>query len=85
MTRWTRLIPALAVGLVLAACGQDSGSNPLAPLGPRMDSGYGTGGNVTGGGGTTTTTSTTSGFGSDSTTIVVEDTTSRSGYGTGGN
>jgi hypothetical protein len=88
MTRWTRFIPALAVGFVLAACGQDSGGNPLAPLapgGPRMEGGLGTGGNYTGGGGGTTTTSSTSGFGSDSTVIVSNDTTSRGGLGTGGN
>ncbi|HEX8691365.1 MAG TPA: hypothetical protein VF746_02895 [Longimicrobium sp.] len=89
MTRWTRFIPALAVGLVLAACGQDSGGNPVAPLGPsgpRMEGGLGTGGNYTGGsGGGPTTTSTTTGFGSDSTIIIESDTTSRGGLGTGGN
>jgi|GEM_PF-3522244 len=91
MTRWTRLIPVAAIGLILAACGVDpvgssaSGSDLAAPGGPRLNGGYGTGGNVTGGGGTTeggtTTASTTS-----STDIVPADTTTTlGGYGTGGN
>lgn len=74
MSRSYRLISAVAVTLLLAACGQGSTSNPLAPAGPSMDGGYATGGNRTESDSTTTTTST-----------VPSDTTGRGGYATGGN
>jgi uncharacterized lipoprotein YehR (DUF1307 family) len=72
MSRLSRLIPALAIALVLAACG-DSGSTPLSPEGPSYEeSGVGSaGGNRDGT--TTTTTYTTQ-----------TDTTSRSGVGSAG-
>jgi hypothetical protein len=54
MARWTRFIPALAVTLVLAACGQGGTDTPLSPAGrvpvdARFDEGGGTslGGNKT--------------------------------------
>ena len=86
MSRWTRFIPMVAIGLVVAACGVDPvGTDPMADtLAPRMDSGYATGGSATGGapgGGTTTTTSTSS---TTEGTIIPPDSTSRGGYGTGG-
>lgn len=48
MARWNRLIPALAVTLVLGACGQGTTDTPFSPSAPRFDGG-GTslGGNVT--------------------------------------
>lgn len=72
MSRLSRLIPALAIALVLAACG-DSGSTPLSPDGPSYEeSGVGSaGGNRDG---TTPTTPTT----------TQTDTTSRSGVGSAG-
>lgn len=39
MSRWSRLIPALAVTLLLAACGQDAADTPFAPAGPAYDGG----------------------------------------------
>ena len=63
MARWTRLIPALAVSLVLGACGQGSTDTPFSPPAARYEGG-GTslGGNFVPppGGGEPTTTSTTS-------------------------
>jgi hypothetical protein len=77
MSRLSRLIPALVVALVLAACG-DSGSTPLSPDGPSYEeSGVGSaGGNRDGTTPTTTTTTTT--------TTTQSDTTSRSGVGSAG-
>ncbi len=71
MSRMSRLIPALAVVCVLAACG-DSGSTPLSPDGPSYDTGVGSGGGNTESDSTTTLTTTQS------------DTTTRSGVGSGG-
>lgn len=73
MSRLSRLIPALAIALVLAACG-DSGSTPLSPDGPSYEeSGVGSaGGNRDG----TTPPPTT--------TTTQTDTTSRSGVGSAG-
>jgi hypothetical protein len=65
MTRRTRLFSALAVVLVLGACGQGGTDTPLSPSVPRMDGG-GTslGGNTVdpngGSGGTNSTTTSTS-------------------------
>jgi len=74
MSRWTRLIPMLAVSVLLAACGQESGDNPLAPEGPRTSAGGWTvGGNATGTGGGETTEPTTSAD------AAPTDTTSRGG------
>lgn len=74
MSRLSRLIPALAIALVLAAC-SDSGSTPLSPDGPSYEeSGVGSaGGNRDGTTPPTTTTTTTQ-----------TDTTSRSGVGSAG-
>jgi hypothetical protein len=47
MSRFSRLIPVVAVTILLAACGQD-GANPVAPDGPSLDGGIlVTGGNRT--------------------------------------
>ena len=43
MSRLPRLITAVAVTFLLAACGQGS-DNPVAPSGPSMDGGVYTGG-----------------------------------------
>jgi hypothetical protein len=66
MSRWSRLIPILAVTVLLAACGQGTGDTPLspaAPATPRMDGGLLVGGNATppgpGDGSSTTTTQST--------------------------
>jgi hypothetical protein len=89
MPRWTRLIPLLAVGLVLGACGQNGGGNPLAPPQARHDGGLGMGGSRSGEGGgeeATSSSSTTSANG-DGTLLPTapEDSTSRSGgLGMGG-
>ncbi len=45
MTRWTRWIPAVAVLVLLAACGSDSSDNPLAPRGASYSGGYSPGAN----------------------------------------
>src|SRR5215207_5891577 len=86
MSRWTRFIPVVAVGFVVAACGVDPvGTDPLVDtLTPRMDAGYGTGANATGDepDGTTTTSSTST---TEETITIPTDSTSRGGYGTGGN
>ena len=42
-----RIVPAFAVALILAACGE-SASDPLGPDGPRMNNGLIMGGNRTG-------------------------------------
>jgi hypothetical protein len=74
MSRWTRLIPMLAVSVLLAACGQESGDSPLAPEGPRTNAGGWTvGGTATGTGGQETKEPTTSAD------VVPSDTTSRGG------
>ena len=81
MTRWTRFIPVVAIGLALSACGTDPvGTDLREPAGPRMDGGVGTGGSYTGGGGTGSTGSTTT----TTTEPVPSDSTGRGGVGTGG-
>lgn len=83
MSRFSRLIPAVAVTILLAACGQD-GANPVAPDGPSFDGGIlVTGGNRTQPDSTSgTTTSTTTTEGGEAQT----DTTGRGGIlVTGGN
>lgn len=91
MTRWTRLIPVLAIGLILAACGVDpvgsgaTSSDLAAPGGPRLNGGYGTGGNVTGGGGSTGGGTTTTSATSSTDVMPTDTTTTLGGYGTGGN
>lgn len=50
MSRWSRLVPILAVSVLLAGCGEGMGDTPLAPAGPnspRMDGGLLVGGNAT--------------------------------------
>lgn len=45
MSRTSRLIPALVLACVLAACGE-AGNTPVGPEGPSLDSGVGSmGGN----------------------------------------
>jgi len=91
MTRWTRLIPVLAIGLILAACGVDpvgsntSGSELAAPGGPRLNTGYGTGGNLSGGGEKTESGTTTASTTSSIDTAPTDTTSKLGGYGTGGN
>jgi hypothetical protein len=64
MSRWSRLIPILAVTVLLGACGQGAGDTPMSPAVPRMDGGLLVGGNSTppgpgdGGSGTNSTQST---------------------------
>jgi hypothetical protein len=43
MSRTSRLIPAILLACVLAACGE-AGSTPVGPEGPSLDSGVGSGG-----------------------------------------
>ena len=44
--RWTRIVPAFFVLVVLAACGE-TGGDPLGPSGARMNGGLVVGGNRT--------------------------------------
>ena len=74
MTRWTRVFPILAVSVLLAACGQESGDNPLAPESARTSTGWAVGGNVTGSGEGETGEPTAS-----ADTAVPSDTTARGG------
>ncbi len=76
MSRFSRLIPVVAVTILLAACGQD-GVNPVAPEGPSFDGGIAvTGGNRT----DSTTTASAAGATAEA------DTTGRGGIAvTGGN
>jgi hypothetical protein len=60
MSRFPRLIAAVAVTILLAACGQ-AGDNPVGPAGPSMD-----GGITIGGGNNTPSDSTTNTTGSQS-------------------
>ena len=39
MARWTRLIPVLAVSIVLGACGQGTADTPFSPPAARLDGG----------------------------------------------
>lgn len=78
MSRSSRLIAGIAVTLLFAACGQ-AGDSLTGPDGPRLNSGYSTGGNRAEGDSTVTTQS----AGSDAT--VASDSLGRGGYSTGGN
>ncbi len=74
MMRWTRVFPILAVSVLLAACGQESGVNPLEPESPRTSAGGWTvGGTATGTGGAEPEASTSS------TDVLPSDSTSRGG------
>lgn len=86
MSKRTRLISVLAVGLLLGACGQDSGGNPMMPGGPVMDGGLGIGGTVTGTGEGGNNTGTPPSTTSTSETTAPSDTTGvdRGGLGIGG-
>jgi hypothetical protein len=44
--RWTRIVPAFFILVVLAACGE-TGGDPLGPSGARMNGGLVVGGNRT--------------------------------------
>ena len=75
MSRFSRLISAVGVSILLAACGQGAG-NPVEPAGPSLDGGIlVTGGNRTESDststGTTTTTQTTSSDSTDRGGILV--------------
>jgi hypothetical protein len=91
MTRWTRLIPVLAIGLILAACGVDpvgsgtTSSDLAAPGGPRLNGGYGTGGNFKDGGGQTVSDTTIVSPTSSADAASTDTTKTLGGYGTGGN
>lgn len=56
--RWTRLIPAFSLLIVVAACGE-TGGDPVGPGDARMNGGLVVGGNRTGSDSTATTTSQT--------------------------
>ncbi|HEX6908774.1 MAG TPA: hypothetical protein VF142_00185 [Longimicrobium sp.] len=58
MSRFPRLIAAVAVTILLAACGQ-AGDNPVGPAGPSLDGG------ITIGGGNNTQPDTTTNTGSE--------------------
>lgn len=91
MSRFSRLIPAVVVAFLLAACGQGN-DNPVGPAGPMFD-----GGVLTTGGNRTDSDSTQTGTNSAGTTTtttpvdddegeVPSDSTSRGGVlTTGGN
>lgn len=73
MSRTSRLIPAILLACVLAACGE-AGNTPVGPEGPSLDSGVGSGGaNKEGDDEPLVTTATTQ-----------SDTTGRTGVGSGG-
>jgi len=78
MTRWYRIIPAVAVALLLGACGQDSDS-PMSPSAPRFDGGYIVGGNAE------PPPPPPDSVASAGEGAVLTDTTSRGGYIVGGN
>lgn len=73
MSRLPRLITAVAVTILLAACGQ-AGENPVGPAGPSLD-----GGLLTGGGNRTEADST-----SITSADAPADSTGRGGLLTGG-
>lgn len=79
MARWTRLVPAFAIALVLAACGQGTSDTPLSPPSARHDGGgTSVGTNVTppdSSDATSSTTSTTS----TGTAQLPDDSTGRTG------
>lgn len=84
MIRWSRLVPALAVTALLAACASDA-DTPLAPSdAPALNHGYLGSGNAAGGGLGTEGgyASTTSDEGGDP---VPSDSTGRGGHIVGGN
>ena len=77
MSRFSRLIPVVAVTILLAACGQ-AGDNPVGPAGPSFDGGP----LVTGGNRSDSTSTGTTG----TTTTAPTDSTNRGGpLVTGGN
>ena len=78
MTRWHRFIPAVAVALLLGACGGNGSDTPLSPAGPKFDGGYIVVGNATPPPDSTKSSSSTTS--SSSTAEVPPDTTSRGGY-----
>lgn len=85
MSRWSRLIPVLAVAALLAACSQDSDS-PLMPSGPRFDGGHLVGGNVVEPPTTTTSSGETTTASTDEAPTEPTDTTAgRGGHLVGGN
>lgn len=81
MSRFSRLIPVVAVTILLAACGQ-AGENPIGPAGPSLDGGL----PLTGGNKTDTTTVTTTSTDPGTGESPPSDSTSRGGIPlTGGN
>jgi hypothetical protein len=75
MSRTSRLIPALLLACALAACGE-SGTTPVGPVGPSLDSGVGSGG--------ANKEEEEPPVAPASTQPVQTDTTNRSGVGSGG-
>jgi hypothetical protein len=84
MIRWHRIIPAVAVTLLLGACGQAGSDTPLSPQEPRFDGGYIVGGNTTPPPPPTEEDASTSGA-STGDASVPKDSASRGGYIVGGN
>jgi hypothetical protein len=89
MGRSMRLITFAVAMVLLAACGQSGGENPLLPSGPRFDGGLAIGGNATGGSGGTTggeTTTTASSTDTAPEPVPVDSTgEGRGGLAIGGN
>jgi hypothetical protein len=88
MARWTRIVPAFAAALALAACGQEPSDTPLSPPAARFEAGGGStlGGNFTPPGdsvsaGRTATSAPTSA----EAPLVPDDSTHRGGSTLGGN
>jgi hypothetical protein len=86
MARWTRLIPAIAVTLVLAACGQGTTDTPLSPRAARHDGGGASlGGNFTPPPSDSSAATTTSSTSSGSTELSQDSTGRTGGASLGGN
>jgi hypothetical protein len=86
MSRFSRLIPVVAVTVLLAACGQ-AGENPIGPSGPSFDGGIPIlGGNNTQPDSTPSTGTTSGSTSTGEPETPPSDTTSRGGIPiTGGN
>jgi hypothetical protein len=87
MARWTRLVPAFAAALALAACGHGSNDTPLSPSTPRFDAGGGStlGGNAAPQGDSVSTRTRTASPTSADAPVVPDDSTHRGGSTLGGN
>ena len=83
MSRWTRLIPGIAIAALLAACGESATDTLFAPAGPSRDGGYIIGGNRTEPSDSTTTAISSSSTGDPG--VAEGDSTREGGYIIGGN